>query len=282
MRWIIEPDVSTFAARVLPWLEADPVPNNLICTLVAARASGAQEPEPGCLWAWLDAGDGQVGAVVLRTPPYPLAVGALPPGSAELLFEALSEHDGPAVPGFSGRPQSVAALAAVWTGHGWPEPELHMAMGMYELTAVKTPSAPGRFRAATEADLPLLTSWMTVFHAGLGEPLDAAAIEATARIRLPRIGLWEDGGQPVSTALSLPPAAGVARIGAVYTPPEQRRHGYASAVTAAVSQRALDSGAHTCMLYTDLANPTSNAIYQAIGYRRIGDSEVRRFPTAEF
>jgi predicted GNAT family acetyltransferase len=188
--------------------------------------------------------------------------------------------DGHDLPGFSGRPESVAALAAAWAGHGWPQPELHMALGMYELTAVKAPTVPGRFRAATEADVPLLTAWMTAFHIGLHEPLDAATIEANTRIRLPRIGLWEDNGQPVSTALSLPPAAGVARIGAVYTPPEQRRRGYASAVTATVSQRALESGAHTCMLYTDLANPTSNAIYQAIGYRRVGDSEVRRFPAA--
>jgi predicted GNAT family acetyltransferase len=157
-----------------------------------------------------------------------------------------------------------------------------MALGMYELTAVKPPqpAAPGRFRPATEDDLPVVTAWITVFQQDLGEPVDAATIQATSRARLPRLGLWEDNGQPVSTAVSMPPAAGVARIGAVYTPPELRRHGYASAVTAAVSQRALDAGAHTCMLYTDLSNPTSNAIYQAIGYRRIGDSEVRRFPGA--
>jgi predicted GNAT family acetyltransferase len=58
------------------------------------------------------------------------------------------------------------------------------------------------------------------------------------------------------------------RIGPVYTPPEHRRHGYASAVTAGLSSRLLESR-RFCFLYTDLANPTSNKIYEQIGYRRV-------------
>ena len=74
--------------------------------------------------------------------------------------------------------------------------------------------------------------------------------------------LWWDGGAPVSMAGYSGPTPHSLRISAVYTPPEQRRRGYASAVTAAISQEVLDRGCQFCTLYTDLGNPTSNHIYQ--------------------
>jgi predicted GNAT family acetyltransferase len=65
----------------------------------------------------------------------------------------------------------------------------------------------------------------------------------------------------------------VVRVSGVYTPVEERGHGYASANVAAISARALDAGALACMLFADKANPTSNKIYQAIGYRPVGGSQ---------
>jgi predicted GNAT family acetyltransferase len=89
--------------------------------------------------------------------------------------------------------------------------------------------------------------------------------------------LWRAGGEPVSLVSLNPAVAGVVRIGPVYTPPEARRRGYASASVAAVSRQALGAGAHTCTLYTDLSNPTSNKIYADVGYRRIAECEERTF-----
>jgi predicted GNAT family acetyltransferase len=89
--------------------------------------------------------------------------------------------------------------------------------------------------------------------------------------------LWRAGGEPVSLVSLNPAVAGVVRIGPVYTPPEARRRGYASASVAAVSRQALVAGAHTCTLYTDLSNPTSNKIYADVGYRRIAECEERTF-----
>ena len=86
-----------------------------------------------------------------------------------------------------------------------------------------------------------------------------------------RVALWQDGGRPVSMAYASPSNGGVTRISGVWTPPDLRRRGYASGVVAALSRERLEAG-ERCMLYTDLANPTSNAIYEAIGYRRVGDS----------
>jgi predicted GNAT family acetyltransferase len=67
------------------------------------------------------------------------------------------------------------------------------------------------------------------------------------------------------------------RIGPVYTPPEFRGAGYASAVTAELSLRALEAGAAEVLLYTDLDNPVSNSIYQRIGYRAVEDRVVLAF-----
>jgi predicted GNAT family acetyltransferase len=56
-----------------------------------------------------------------------------------------------------------------------------------------------------------------------------------------------------------------------------RGHGYASAATAAVSQAALEAGLREVVLYTDLANPTSNAVYQRLGYLPVEDRVVLSF-----
>jgi uncharacterized protein len=70
------------------------------------------------------------------------------------------------------------------------------------------------------------------------------------------------------------------RIGPVYTPPALRRRGYASALVTELSRRLLDSGREYCVLYTDLANPTSNRIYQEVGYERVCDSAEYVFDVA--
>jgi len=92
--------------------------------------------------------------------------------------------------------------------------------------------------------------------------------------------VWDDEGAVSVVALS-PPVAGVPRIGPVYTPPAHRRRGYAGVAVAEVSRRALDTGAGACLLFTDLANATSNKIYAEVGYRRHGDWEEYRFDSPQ-
>lgn len=84
--------------------------------------------------------------------------------------------------------------------------------------------------------------------------------------------LWHEG-RPVSALALSPEIAGTVRIGPVYTPREHRGRGYASAAVARASLDALARGARRCMLFTDIANPTSNKIYAAVGFRRVGDWE---------
>jgi predicted GNAT family acetyltransferase len=94
------------------------------------------------------------------------------------------------------------------------------------------------------------------------------------------ITVWEAGGVPVSLAGRTRVVAGMVRVAPVYTPPEMRGRGYVGAATAAVSQAALDAGVREVVLYTDLANPTSNALYQRLGYRPVEDRVVLSFQRA--
>ena len=113
----------------------------------------------------------------------------------------------------------------------------------------------------------------------VGRGRDIAEGSVDYRLSSPSAGilLWEDGGEPVSLAGWGGPTPNGIRIGPVYTPPELRGRGYATALSAELSQRLLDGrlfegGRRFCFLYTDLANPTSNAIYERIGYRRVAES----------
>ena len=67
------------------------------------------------------------------------------------------------------------------------------------------------------------------------------------------------------------------RIGPVYTPPEHRSHGYATRLVAELSSARLAMGDPACFLFTDLANQTSNAIYERIGYVKLCDAEEYAF-----
>ena len=87
--------------------------------------------------------------------------------------------------------------------------------------------------------------------------------------------MWDDDG-PAALAGIGAALAGMARVGPVYTPPERRGRGYASALVARLSATAVEAG-HRCMLYTDLSNPVSNSIYRAIGYRAVGEALRYRF-----
>jgi predicted GNAT family acetyltransferase len=89
--------------------------------------------------------------------------------------------------------------------------------------------------------------------------------------------LWERDGEPVSLAGYTGPTLTGTRVGPVFTPAEHRRHGYASALVAELSAFLLDRGHRACFLYTDLANPTSNAIYERIGYERVAEAAEIRF-----
>jgi predicted GNAT family acetyltransferase len=127
------------------------------------------------------------------------------------------------------------------------------------------------------ADRELLEAWFDAFSRELGDTAPPIPGAVADRISHGGLTLWERDGVPVSLAGLNRPAGGTVRVGPVYTPAQHRRHGYAAAVTAAVTAAALDAGARAVVLFTDLANPTSNSVYQRIGYQPAGDRIIIRF-----
>ena len=139
------------------------------------------------------------------------------------------------------------------------------------------PAPDGSARLADEPDAELLVDWFEAFRfeALSGGPEDSRQAVADG-LSHHGLMLWEADGEPVAMAGLSRIVAGVARVTGVYTPPRHRRHGYAGGVTTAISGAALAAGADRVVLFTDLANPTSNALYQRLGYRPVGDRLLLR------
>jgi predicted GNAT family acetyltransferase len=152
-----------------------------------------------------------------------------------------------------------------------------MRLGLYAAGEVSIPvGIAGQFRPARDADAPILEGWLNQFAAEAGLA-SRAKNEVASRIDAGLLFVWEAGSVVVSMAAITVAQGGVSRVQLVYTPPQHRRRGFASACVAALSARELANPGRTCMLNTDLSNPTSNGIYQAIGYRRVGDADELRF-----
>jgi uncharacterized protein len=279
MRWELEPDLTAYRARVQPLLESQIV-NNVVATVVAGTVQGQFLSSRPVLAVGVDA-SGAVAAAALRTAPWPMLCTPVESEHADALVGLWLEQD-PKLPGINALRDTARSVAAAWSRRTGGSERCRTAMAMHSLTSVADPPrpAPGKLVTGTAADRELALRWWTDFvvesHVIDGGP-EARAATVDFRIASDHLFFWHDEGEIVSLVATNPAVAGVVRIGPVYTPPRARNRGYASSAVAAVSRHALDTGAHTCMLYTDLANPTSNKIYADVGYRRIAEWEERVF-----
>ncbi|MFJ5232517.1 GNAT family N-acetyltransferase [Kitasatospora sp. NPDC088391] len=278
MSWTLTTSLDEFRTAAGAFLAADPAGNTVLLTILdrlgrdGPHVYGEQAPRFG----WWREPDGTVTGATLRTPPYGQRLGRMPVAAAgELARIIAAEPEQPA--DVAGGREVVLAYAAEQTragGRQWSVESNERLYRLGELTPPQTPPA-GRARLAGPADAELVTRWLGDFcvEAGVMSPADLRA-DAEQRIAAGTLLLWETDGAAGITALAgaSPVVAGMSRIGPVYTPREQRGRGYASALTAAASAQAREWGAAEVLLFTDLANPTSNAIYQRIGYVPVGDS----------
>jgi GNAT superfamily N-acetyltransferase len=243
-------------------------------------------------WAVVRADDGSVAGLAMRTartPPHPMFV--LPMADEAALALARAVHArGESVGGLNGSLPAAEICARELARLQGDTVDVAQHTRLFELGELVPPvGVPGRLRVATSDDLDLAKDWVDRFmhdaDEQAGRDPDAAGREEIEpedlRRRIEQGTYWfwlDETGQRVHLTGGNPPAYGVARIGPVYTPPEQRRRGYAGAAVAQVSQIFLDQGARVC-LYTDQANPTSNGIYQALGYRAVVDQVNLRIVT---
>jgi uncharacterized protein len=201
--------------------------------------------------------------------------------AVDALVEAIEDE----LPGVVAAVPEVDAFASAWTLRRGVTAVSVFDQGIYALRRLR-PSrpTPGAERLAGAADRDLVLSWMKAFaeevlHGGGDDDGSRLARSVDARLAsdVAGVALWEVDGQPVSLAGFGGPTPHGIRIGPVYTPPDLRGNGYGSAVTAAATRLQLERGYAFCFLYTDLANPTSNAIYVRLGYERVCDSREIAF-----
>ncbi|WP_406372652.1 GNAT family N-acetyltransferase [Streptomyces sp. NBC_00647] len=273
--WQLTHDLDAFLGRAGDFLRSRPAQHTVALTVTDAlrrrgpRGVGGAAPVFGALER-----DGAVTAALFRTPPYRLNITSLDERDADTLA-ALLVHAEIEVPGVSADTDTAAAFAEAWRRRAGATPVLLRGERLYRLgdLTVPEPAPPGRARVAGVADRELLARWYTEFAEAIGEGgyRDAGAW-ADDRISYGGLTVWEDpDGTPVAMAGGSAPIAGQVRVGPVYTPAHLRGRGYAGAVTAEVSRAAVAAGLQDVLLFTDLANPTSNGLYQRIGYRPVSD-----------
>jgi hypothetical protein len=262
-------DAAGFLARAKPFLTAAEAENVLMLGICTERASSDQAQDP-CYLATVEDGDAVV-ACALRTPPYSALVTRAAKEALELLLDDLLDEY-PDLPIATGPEPSITSFAESWSERTGATLRPRVRMRLLEARRVLPLRPPaGAIRVATEADLPTVAEWAEAFMAetGLDDPTDPADM-AREQIEEGSLRLWCDEG-PVSMAAWTGRTGHTVRINSVYTPPQHRGRGYASACVASLTQELLDEGFRSCCLYADVANPTSNKIYEAVGYRLVCD-----------
>jgi predicted GNAT family acetyltransferase len=276
MRVVRYDDVDGFASAAMEFLLRDEARNNFFVGVVAQLA----RPTQAVLATVEDAGD--VVAVAVMTPRRHLCLTENAPAAAvDALVQTLL-HQAVAVPGVQSSPEQAERFAKLWEQRAKMKRREGLELALYRLDRVAWPvKVNGALRQANEKDIDLAGRWIDAFSIDLGEPPGDGAALAINVVDQHRLHFWEVDGTPVSMAAWARPTANGCAINFVYTPRELRGNGYASNAVAALSQKMLDVGKRFCTLYTDLANPTSNSIYQKIGYRFVSNSRQIFFDIAD-
>jgi predicted GNAT family acetyltransferase len=290
MGWFTTRVVDEFLAEAGEFLRAERVRNTVILTVtenlrVNGAAPGARLPdrgEPRFGWWRPETGRNDVRGAFMHTPDFPVMLTFMSNQAAAELARDLAAA-GRLIQGVNAETDAAEAFADVWRHRTGDAATVHRSMRLFQLDGLvrPRPAPEGVPRLAAQQDRDLLIEWFGAFTREVREPdTQDHAAAADERLSYGGIVVWEAGGVPVSIAGMTRIVGGMARVGPVYTPPALRGRGYAAGATVAVSQAALDAGATDVVLYTDLANPTSNALYQRLGYRPVEDRLVLSFDRA--
>jgi uncharacterized protein len=272
-------DARKFLDRVQPFLLEREAEHCLILGLLDGLSADERWGSEPPLMA-LTEDRGEVTGVALMTPPQNLIVSWVRDDAAIEAIARELHRAGIVVPGVNGSVRIAQAFAESWSRLAGCNVRLQHAQRIHKLSRViEKKRAAGRLREPGESDDALMQKWRAAFSIE-AEGIDRAQAEREAARPLPqtrRLLLWEVNGSAVCMAGFTGTTPNGIRIAWVYTPPENRGRGFAGACVAALSQRLLDEGRKYCFLYTDLANPISNHVYQTIGYEPVVDTAVHSF-----
>ncbi|MET9028294.1 GNAT family N-acetyltransferase [Nocardia sp. NPDC004168] len=264
MRIEITTDAAEFRSVAGAFLLRDPLRHTVLTTSVANHVTGMDAPAEPSRFLTVHGEDAAVVGAAMRVSGRDVYLGALPPDGIPAVARALAEVV-PESAGVEGVVADATDFAQHWCGLLGRDFQQSYRTRLHRLGALRIPDVAGAPRRALESDVALCGDWLAAMRAesGMAAGLDEAAIRR--RVEAGRWWLWERDGQPVSLAAHQIPIQGWSRIGPVYTPPDARGHGYASAVTAHVAKQLRAQNLEVC-LFADTDNTTANRIYRAIGF----------------
>jgi len=267
----LDSDPARFLQRARAFLEEREAENNLLLGISSWLAARPERIEQPPYFITVEE-NGKVQAAAMMTPPYNLVLtrakrNALVEIADQMLTKKIH------LPGVNGPTETSQAFNELWTDKTGRPFRVHRSLRLYQLRKViPPPTVKGRMRLALDSDVNPLRGWIHNFNTDIGESQTQEEASKTFQRLLAdqRLYVWEDKDLCSMAAWGGPTTHGV-RISLVYTPPELRQKGYATLCVAALSKAMLDSGKKFCCLFTDLSNPTSNRIYQRIGYEQVCD-----------
>lgn len=266
---------SEFLTATESFRKSDPIRTGLITSIANSVASGSRTYE-GYFW-WAVIGDGEVKGIAIRTLPFGYVFSPMALVVAKNLFEKIRVED-PSANEFAG-PRDVIDYLETIAQILVQESESEL---IYENRELIPSLKIGTVRLATHADFDLVFQWMGEFINETG--LRDFNLEGIVRGALQenRYYLLIVDEVPVSLGGRSPIQSfdgfSIGRVGPIYTPRMYRKNGYASAVTSEITQILIGEGAMPT-LYTQAENPTSNKIYQDLGYSFVAENRRILFST---
>ncbi len=263
-------DANGFLRRAEPWLLEREAEHNLLLGIARQLAAGTPRFEKPTYLATVDH-HGDIYGCAFRTPPRKFGITDLPlsaiPGLVEDVRQVYSS-----LPAVLGPEPAALEFAKHWTAVAGGSHRVGMRQRIHVATEVVKPNrpTPGNLRLAVTQDIPLISGWTADFIREAHLPEENREARTSELVNDRSFFLWEDTEPRTMVAATGPTPNGI-RIGYVYTPPPFRGRGYASAAVASLTGQLLDQGRKFCFLYTDLGNPTSNAIYRRLGYVPVRD-----------
>jgi len=280
MTWTTTEHAQEFLDAAGTLLRADAASNTVLLTAaVSVAAHGpAVYGDDLPLFGWWATADGPVDGAFIHTPPFPAVLSHLPSAAVDPLAKMLAGSGRP-LAGVSAADSLAEAFAAAWCARRDAIAEIALRLRLYRLATLREPEhpPPGRPDVATVADGVLVRDWIEAFARETGAVMGASRT-LDDRLAAGSMTIWRDArGTPVALAGYSREVDGVRRLGPVYTVEGHRRHGYGAAVTAVACRRALDGGTSQLLLYADIDNPTSNTLYQRLGFEPVEDRVALRF-----
>ena len=256
------------------YLGSDPVGLNVIWSILASRAGSGI---PGLYWLF-ELGDRTTGVVLESPPGHPAAISPMSPENAAAMAEAIA-NEAHELSGIAGEASAAAAFAGKWTEHKAVAAEVAEAQRLYVLAEFVPPVAvPGRLRRAEMAERAIIIKSFSQFQVETGAIHFDVSGAVDSGLSSGRLFVWDDDGARC-IARATEPLGAVSRIGIVYTPQQWRRKGYAAACVGALCEWERAEEGANAVLYAQLRNPGSNAIYRRLGFRAV--SEVLSYDFAK-